>query len=375
MTGIPLQTAPVVGLDGTVLVVVGLVLVSLLLSVVVLTLGLSVREARQRRRRNAVRESLHDELLTRLYDAGDPEWEAWVGTLGATERDVLETLLDDHLRRLKGADVESLRALGDALGIEERARADRNASDEFVRLRALTWLTLLRAPSDDADAERPRTRRERAAVARWLYETDADPDRGIDALLGGADESLSAFGVDTLYRITERRPEAVVAAARDRRDWPVDLITQVVLVCRYAGSGVAGTDLSWIVSLLEHEAVRVRVEAALTLATFGWRDPIADRALLERLTADESPRARAAVYTMLGAWGDPESTGVLREALAEESNDRARLAGARALVDAGVPEVETPEPARPARRWTAEHRRFDERATRPLADGGHRRGV
>jgi hypothetical protein len=370
---IPLQTAPTVGLERTVVVAVGLVLASLLVSVVVLTLGLSVYAARRRRRRNAVRESLHDELLTRLYDPDGPEWGAWVGTLDGVERSVLERLLEDYLRRLEGSDAETLRALGDALGIEERERARRNARDEFVRLRALTWLTLLRAPSDDADTERPRTRRERAAVARWLHETDASPERGVDVLLGEADEPLSAFGVDTLYRLTERRPEAVVAAAQNHPDWPADLITQVLLVCRHVESGVASTDLSWVVSLLEHEVIRVRIEAALTLATFGWRDPITDRVFLERLTDDESPLARAAAYTMLGRWGDPESTAVLQRALGNEPNDRARLAGARALVTASVPEAETPEPARPARRWAAEHRHFDERAARPLADGGRRR--
>ncbi|MXR40191.1 HEAT repeat domain-containing protein [Halobaculum sp. WSA2] len=363
----PLQTGSLGGIDERLVLWVGVVIGSLLVAVFVLTVAVSGYEAWLRRRREAVRDDVRSGLLDRLYDPDEPGWEAWVEGMNGPERHVATDLLDEYLRTLEGADADRLRGLGDALGIGERSRGRLDARDEYARLRALGWLTLLRdVPESVAAGEHdPATPRERAAVARLLYETDPEAyaDRAVDVLLADAREPFPAFGTDTLYRLATTDPTAVVErAAADYGRWSPDLLAQVLVVCRAVETGLAGADLSWIVALLEHEAEAVRVEAALTLARFGWRTPIREEAFLRRATDDDSPRARGAGYAMLGAWGDERSVAVLGAALREEPNDRALLAGAEALTDAGVPREEVPERARPAWEWVREQRRYDDRA-------------
>ena len=364
---VPLQTGSIGGVGERLVLWTGVVIGSLLIAVFVLTVGVSVYEARLRRRREAVRDDVRAGLLDRLYDPDEPGWETWAEGMSGPERTVAEELLDEYLRTLEGTDAERLRGLGTALGIGDRSRGRLDARDEYARLRALGWLTLLRDVPDavaagEYDAATPR---ERAAVARLLYETDPEAyaERAVDVLLADAGEAFPAFGTDTLYRLATTEPTAVVEHAADNYDrWSPGLLAQVLVVCRAVETGLAGADLSWIVALLEHEAETVRVEASLTLARFGWRTPIREEAFLRRATDDDSPRARGAGYTMLGAWGDERSVAVLAEALREESNDRALLAGAEALTDAGVPSEEVPERARPAWEWVREQRRYDDRA-------------
>ena len=146
-----------------VLVFVALVIGLLLAVLFYFTISYSVYRSVKKTRRDRVRPDLRTELLDRLF-AEDPEWEQWVGDLTAVEREVAESLLDEHLRELDGVEAESLRGLGDALGIPERSGRQLETGGEYTRLQALTWLTLLRRPGPYADSSfEPQTPRERVS--------------------------------------------------------------------------------------------------------------------------------------------------------------------------------------------------------------------
>ena len=211
------------------------VLGSLLIAALVVTVGYSVRAARERRRRTPARAALRSGLLDRLYRGDDPAWDEWVSGLSALERDELESLLDVYLRQLDGGDADELAALGTALGIDERARREIAEGDYWDRIHALVWLALLRDPPD-RDLLRERctdTPRERAAAARVLYAagTDDCATTGVDLLLGDEPSAFSVFGVDTLYRVAERDPAPFFErAAADFEAWEPKLQRQALLV-------------------------------------------------------------------------------------------------------------------------------------------------
>jgi hypothetical protein len=318
-----------------VLVAVALVVGLMLAVSLYLTAGLSVYRSVKSTRRERVRPDLRDELLDRLF-ADDPDWEGWVRELSRVERSTLESLLDEYLRELDGADADSLRGLGAALGIPERAGRRLESRGEYDRLAALTWLTLLRCPEPFLDsAFEPETARERAAVVTLLAETDSLPDTatGVAMLLDGVDEQFPVFGQDTLYRLTRDDPEPLLeTASREYDEWPEPLLAQVLAVCAHLETSVRGGDLAWLTAALETENAAIRAAAADALGSFGWRESLRDQVFIERATADPSPRVRAAVYEMLSAWGDDQALWVLLFALVDESDPRALTLGTTTLV-------------------------------------------
>ena len=160
----------------TALTLAVVVLGSLLIAALVVTVGYSVRAARERRRRTPARAALRSGLLDRLYEGDDPAWDEWVSGLSALERDELESLLDVYLRQLDGVDADELAALGTALGIDERARPEIAEGDYWDRIHALVWLALLRDPPD-RDLLRERctdTPRERAAAETLVGQCGPD---------------------------------------------------------------------------------------------------------------------------------------------------------------------------------------------------------
>lgn len=299
-----------------------------------LTIGLSVYRAVVDRRNERVRPALESELLDRLY-GDDPAWAEWVGTLSARQRRVLESVLDSYLRELDGGDADRLRELGDALGIPERAGRTLVSGHTRQRLRALTWLTLLRRPGPYRKADyEPTTPAERASVARLLLSDPfTSPPEAIALLLDGATQEFSAFGQDTLYRLARESPTAMFALADEQhRDWPSELLTQVLLVTRHLGTSVRIADLPWLIDSLESDDEGVRAAAARALGSFGWEPQLRDSRFLSRTVEDPSPRVRGAVYEMLGAWGDEEALTVLLYALVSEDNPRALTRGTSTLV-------------------------------------------
>ncbi|SMO90035.1 HEAT repeat domain-containing protein [Halorubrum cibi] len=359
----------------TILTAMAVVLGALLIATGGLTIGRSVTAAVRRRRRGRVRKDIQAGLYDRLYRESSPEWDAWVDGLSRVERTVAESLLKSNLRNLRGDDAERLRGLGVALGIPERSRRRLNSSRLYVRLRALTWLTLLEMPTNTMreGRYRPEDPRERAAVARVLYPgaDEADAPMGVDLLLEGATEAFTPFGIDTLYRFGQLDREALhYRAEREATRWSPELLTQVLLIVQKIGGPVDPARLGWIVDLLDHDSPDVRAGAARALGVVGWDVKTQQRVPVDRVLTDESSHVRSAGYEMLGEWGDDEAVARLRTALERETNDRAILEGARALHGAvGRENSETVPPvAQPAWQWVAELREFDARARQTAID-------
>jgi len=332
---VPAVTAFGYSVPQTVVLVFVALVVGLLLAVqFYLTIGLSVYRSVKQTRRDRVESELRGELLDQLF-AEDPDWEAWVSDLSSVERDVVESLLDEHLRELDGTEAETLRGLGDALEIPERAGRRLEAGDEYERLHALTWLTLLRRPGPYLESSfEPRTPRERASVVTLLEQTDrlADEETGIAILLDGIDAQFTVFGQDTLYRVARRDPAPLLRTASEAyQTWPEPLLGQVLAVCAQLETSVRDGELAWIVAVLETGTEATRAAAADALASFGWRASLRYRSFLERAVNDPSPRVRNAVYGMLASWGDRAALDVLQQALAEETDPSALTAGMTAL--------------------------------------------
>ncbi len=325
------------GLTSTVVVLVlGAVVGAALVALGSLTLGLSVVRAVRSKRRARVREELQDEMVDRLFDP-ETDWSEWVEGLSGVEREVAENLLAEYIRELDGETVETLRRLGEELGIPDRSIDRLNSRREYRRLYALTWLALLNQTDRLRTAAfQPETDRERAAVARMRHESEEfeETAEGLGLLLGGTTTQLSVFGQDTLYQIAMAEPGALFELVGDSyRGWSTPLLVQVLVVCRHVGSTVSTEDLSWLTALLEHEDETVREAATLVLGNLGWRRDVRSSRLVTRLVEDPSPRVRTAVYRMLARWGDTEALEMLTGALQTEDHPRARLAGTDALAE------------------------------------------
>lgn len=299
-----------------------------------LTVVWSIYRSVGKSRREQVREDLENNLVDGIFDP-ETDWN-WVDDLSSTERNVLETLLDEYLRELDGQNVENLRDLGEMLNIPARSERQLQKRGEYKRLSALTWLALLDRPESLRDAAfSPGTPRERAAVARLRHDSDdlATPKEGLSILLDGTKSQFSVFGQDTLYQIATDDPSALFEIATNTyRGWSDALLVQVLVVSRYLGTSVTTEDLSWMTGPLEHENETVRRAATLALGSVGWRADVRDSRYLDRLVSDPSPRVRAAAYQTLARWGDEEALETLTTNLQTEENPRSRLAGAEALV-------------------------------------------
>ena len=319
---------------GVVVLFVALLLALALVVVFTGTLGYSVYRAVLGARRAAVRETLQDEFVERVF-APDPDWAQWVAGRSRSERAVIEALLDEYLRELDGQTVVNLQELGTVLEIPERSRRQLGSNDEYEHLYALTWLTLL----DAADPVRaagfsPTTPRERAAAARLRYESGdlEQPEEGIRLLVADAQTQFTVFGQDTLYQIASDEPAALLTVAADSyEEWSEPLLVQVLHICEHLGMSVTSEDLSWPTGLLEHEDPVVRRAAVDTLRNLGWRRGLREEPFIGRLVADPAASVRSAAYQLLGWWGDEQALETLVTSLADEKSARARLAGTNAL--------------------------------------------
>jgi len=342
-----------------------LVLGSLLVSVALLTVGNSMRRARKRREQDRVQQSLRNELLGRLYGSDDPEWEAWVDSLSASDREELESLLGFYLRELRGSDAARLAELGPALGITDRSRRHIETGGYWKRLHALTWLALLRDPPDrELLMNHCRdTPRERAAAARILYlsETDDLATTGTTLLLGANPSSFSVFGIDTLYRVAESDPEPLFARATARYDeWVPALKQQVLLATRHLNTVSGSADLSWIIRSLSSPHERVRADAYRALGAYGWHHGLRAQVSLDSIVEDPSPIVRTSAYRMLSEWGDADALVALQSAAAAETDGRAQADAAVALYPHRHRlERDGADLLGDAWLWEAEHARFD----------------
>jgi hypothetical protein len=195
-----------------------------------LTVFRSVRRAALDRRREAAKRALMPGLLERLASE-EPDWGTWLADRSPTERRELESEVDRLLRLLTGTDRDSLCVLATRLALGRRAADPFKMGDRVRRLEALSWLALLDVPVDiDALSRRASGPDERAAVARICYERailDANA-LGTELLLRTA-APLSLLGLDTLYRLNEADPQALLeAGAAEREDWSPALLAQAL---------------------------------------------------------------------------------------------------------------------------------------------------
>jgi hypothetical protein len=292
------------------------------------TMVLSVWYQYRSRRREEIRERIQPELFERLFSAEDPEWSEWVETISKAERRQLEHLLDEYVRKLRGTERDRLRELGMALDIQNRART--NLEDDRKRFGALTWLALLEAPVDPERLEAccSESPRLRAAAARVLHEGDTPNGSraGTELLVDG--DSLTAFGMDTLYRLNNGTGTPLLSLLEaDADTWNERLLVQVLIVLRYCNIADPGGRLEWLPELLEHDSPRIRAAAVGVLERHGWRETFQSRIDIETLLGDSEATVRHDTYLLLAAWNTEQSAVWLRRALTtvEEKTDTLAL--------------------------------------------------
>lgn len=293
-----------------------------------LILGYAGWKRYREQRMNAIRKRLRSELLERLFSS-DPGWASWVQTLNRAERSALESLLDEHLRRIKGSDFERLQELAVELGVPDRAREE--IGNQSKQYRALTWLALLHEPVEpdrlvevcEGDPEL------RATGAKILFNSDHPdgPTRGTRLLLQDGKQPMNAMGMDTLYRLNNGTDTPLMRFLRDDHDhWDESLLVQVLLVLAHCDVTGSLDRLGWFPDLLEHDSSRVRLATIDLLRRHGWRDEIREQMDFARLTDDPDIRVREHVHVLLANWGDRDSLHWLHHAAGNaDSADRLSL--------------------------------------------------
>lgn len=296
-----------------------------------------------RRRNDTVRDDLRSDLFEHLF-SGDPDWAAWVDTLSRTERRQLLILLEEYLRKLRGTEHGRLCDLAAELGVQDRAR--RNIERGRKRFRALTWLALL---NEEVDPDRLESccsgsSQLRAGAARVLHEAghpDA-PRIGTELIVDG--ESLTAFGLDTLYRLNDGSETPLLSAMnRGVDEWTPRLLVQVLIALRHCTIANPRDELGWLPRLLEHESPRVRAAAIGVLERHGWREEIHAEIDIGALLADPDAAVRHDTYLLLASWNTDRSGEWLHRALTTAAGAD-RLALVRAFRSHSRTELPEPSP-------------------------------
>lgn len=300
------------------------------------TIGLAVGQHRSTRRAAALRPGLRSELVERL-SADEPEWNVWIERLSKHEREILLELAEGLLRNVRGAEGTELQRLVGELGVDERRlRACIESGEPATQHRALVWSMLLdhRLPPDYLLEHASRPRSVRTAAARSLYETGepAALHAALRLLVREGSEPLSLFGIDTLYRITNDRPDHLLDAARsDAGRWDSAFLVQVLTVVRRCVSAVPPSSVIWIGEHVDHDSTDVRTAAIRALGEYVWHPDVRDRFEFERLVNDPSATIRRATYVALDSCDGSRERELLVEAARTEEDDRARLVAVRLL--------------------------------------------
>lgn len=324
-----------------------MVLAGMLVLTATATLGLSTvqfhRDRRWSRRQDRLKAAFRDRLL-----AESESWDEWVADLSQTDRRVLESVMQEHLRLVEGDLRERIGRLAAKLGIIDRANRALRFGSRSDRLDALAWYVLLAHPPDPELLQRSRTRpaEERAIVARLLTEQDEGSGRRRGTTLICQEMAeLSVFGIDTLYRLNRWDPTPLIETLDSRWTEAADaFLVQVLWVVAECDPAPRETSLGWIRSCLRHENPTVRAAATGAFAKYGWRDEIRQSEEWDALLCDPTAEVRRAAYRLLAAWGDGQALDQLNRAVASEPDARARLAGVRALVGTRDPDPSSMSP-------------------------------
>lgn len=321
---------PVLQEETVLLAAAGITVVTLMVGVVTMATAWWYNWKQQRR--NAVRERLREQLLSRLFDP-DADWDPWVADLSNAELKWVRELLDEYLRQLRGSEHERLQELARELGIPAKARGNLDLGRN--RFAALTWLALLKE-----DVERDRLERcctdspqLRAGAAQVLYRSDyPEASRiGTKLLVGDGQQPLSAFGLDTLYRLNrDLETPLLTRMMADVDEWADHVLIQTLLVLQYSRIEDPGDRIDWLLDGLDHDLPQVRAATVGVLERHGWRKPIRTHLDIDELVVDPDPMVRTNVFMMLAAWGDEASADVLKHCV-DQAYDRQLLAVLRAL--------------------------------------------
>ncbi len=203
-----------------VLLTIFVVIVAICLFVGLFTLALSIARYWFDRREDATRPELRPKLFAYLEEPG-PDAAAWYDSLSISEQYVVRRQILEYLRRLEGSDHRKFVALSAALGLDDRAVSLCTRRSEFNTLRGLIWLTLLKQsmPTEFLRRHCMATSETRAAAARLLCAVDEETT-GMDGtalLLQDGEQSLSVYGLDTLYQLNRSDSTPLLSKAAATR--------------------------------------------------------------------------------------------------------------------------------------------------------------
>jgi hypothetical protein len=140
------------------------------------------------------------------------------------------------------------------------------------------------------------------------------PRIGTDLLVSG--ESLTVFGLDTLYRLNEGTETPVLSPLEEGAEgWSDRLLVQVLIVLRYCNIADPRGRLGWLPTLLAHESPRVRAAAVGVLERHGWREEFQTQVNIDALLSDPEESVRHDTYLLLASWNTERSAQLLRETL------------------------------------------------------------
>ncbi|MGM0717263.1 MAG: HEAT repeat domain-containing protein [Halobacteriota archaeon] len=331
----PVETAT--GLAEAALVYFGVGLLILLAAVATLTIGRSVAAVRPRRYERRRYPELYIDAYTRSVQP-DPKWDEFVDSLSKRDGPVIREVLDSLLRTLRGRERRELQAAAQALDINEEARKRLRKGSPREKRQALGWLVLLEESLPPTVLHRHcRSDDALAGGARLLYAC-GHPDakrEGTELLFSDADQTLTVFGEDTLYRLHQGDGTRLVRQAGRRHDgWRPAFVIQVLTVIRHVTPAHSGVSLSWIYELVESPYREVRTAAAAALSQYGHHDDVRSAAPIDRLCSDPDAEVRKTTYETLAVWNDHAARSRLATAAIDEPDDRARLVAVRFLAEA-----------------------------------------
>lgn len=332
-------------------VTLAVVLVVLMAATVAYAFYRRVGEDRTTERRAAIRERILD-----VAADDDPDWDAWRRDLSGDDRAIARTVIERLLRTVEGETNDRLGDAARSLNVEKTAITDLESGNRVERLRALSWLVLLGEPVPPEDLRRYCTRDPdlRASAARLVVATRPAqaPTEAVDLLVDGTTESMTAFGLDTLYRVGLGRPDDTITAMGAKADAVTS--TQLVQFCFVTGElgrtskEVDPASLSWVVDRLDDPNDAVRETAVEAVTGFRRYEAVRDAVDLDALLADEAVAVRRAAVEMVGEAPTPGDMDVLEDTLPGESDDHVRLAALGVLAENDV------DPDLPPGGWLAD---------------------
>lgn len=316
----------------------------LFLAVTVVTITLSVARNRHDRARAAARETVTQEMFSRLAKE-NPKWDEWLSSLDGLEREIIRDVLYGLLREVSGSDRESLLSLARSMKVGERMKKQITEGSIVDRQIALTWVALVDVPIDNleiyrAAADHSELREPGSRVFYERRESLRGPSEwGTRLLLWKGRETLTVTGLATLYRLNRQEAVALLYQGSSYAGvWQSNLTIQVLNVLSKCQITRSYERLRWVIGLTTHSEPDIRAAAIETFGSIGWHHELREDLDIQQFVTNRSPVVRQAAYRMLGDWGDEEAARWLTIAAKQEPNDRVRLEAIRILHDLGLEE-------------------------------------